>query len=71
MWKIKEDLYKPGFFVVVLAIIFVGIISGGSGVCSSGFILSDYTHFFHPGIIILVNHQGRKIKLGTTDSKIF
>lgn len=58
------------YFVVVL-VIFAFVISVGIGTSSSGFILSDYTRFFCPGIVILVNHHGRKIKLDTTDLKIF
>lgn len=44
----------------VLVTIFI-VFDGGSGA-------NDSVLFFHTGIVVLVNHQDRKIKLGATDS---
>lgn len=68
---VKDGIIVEGQRGALYSWIFVVVISGGSGASGSDFILSDFTHFSHPGIVILVNHQGRKTKLGTTDSKIF
>lgn len=48
-------------FVVVVG---VGGVGSGSVV---GFFLSNNTHFLPLEIVILVNHQSKKIKLETTD----
>lgn len=52
-------------FVVVVG---VGGVGSGSVV---GFFLSNNTHFLPLEIVILVNHQSKKIKLETTDPQVF
>lgn len=57
LWKVKDERW----ILLLLLLLFLLLASG------NGFIILDSTYFLCPGVVILVNHQGRKIKLGTTD----